>query len=500
MNIDFSERIYAGWAGKCLGGAIGMAFEGVPYRPRLTREAIHVMDVPNDDLELQLVWLLGLERHGAALSWQHLADFWTKDILHGCDEYSVGIYNMNHGIMPPESGKSGNYFRDGMGAAIRSEIWAMAFAGRPDAAAHFAMLDASVDHWGDGVHAEIFMATLECRVLGGETLEAAIGKGVAELPAGCRLRQALEYVTSLYRQGEERQCAADKIRNRLYHFNFTDCVMNLSFIVYALLWGKGDFIETVLAAINCGRDTDCTAASCGAVIAMAYGREAIPADMLARMSDTLILSPNIEAISGVPGRLSELVERTLAVQKKLSSQLPAELYPPYQPAAVKDVPPPCRSTWLLLENLPADEVGKIEEEILRQGGCPDSLKERRVTFQGFQSDVTAYAKDAGVLDLFAFLEVNAPEETARQAVISATADVGMTLWVDGLRVLNHHSRQISIPSFHRAEGGAAFAMPLHHGERKLFHLRLYSCLPPMVFTVMFGNLFNDHLDGFDFSI
>lgn len=500
MKIDFAERVYAGWAGKCLGGAIGMAYEGVPYRPQLSRDSIHVMEVPNDDLELQMVWLLGLERHGLTLSHEHFADFWTEEIQHGCDEYSVAIYNMNHGIMPPESGRTGNYFRDGMGAAIRSEIWAMAFAGRPDAAAHFAMLDASVDHWGDGVWAEIFMAVLECHVLGGETPEQAIFSAMKQLPHDCRLKRALDSVITLYRQGADRQSACDQIRNEWYHFNFTDCVMNLAFIVYALLWGNGDFIETVLAAIHCGRDTDCTAASCGAIIAMAYGRKGIPAELLEKLGDTLILSPYIKAISGVPESISELVERTLAVQKKLSASLTPATYPAYQPSAVKELQHPYHSTWLLLENLPSTEADQLEAEILAGGKCPERLQDKRMTFHGFQGDLTPFAGKAGTLDLFAFLEVSAPEETVGQAVLSATADVGMTLWVDGRRVMNHHSRQISIPSFHRAEGGAAFAMPLTSGARKLFHLRFYSCLPPMVFTVMFGNLYNDHLDGFDFSI
>ena len=54
MSLDLRERISGCWAGKCLGGAIGMPFEGVPYRPNLTPESIRLrQDVPNDDLEMQ---------------------------------------------------------------------------------------------------------------------------------------------------------------------------------------------------------------------------------------------------------------------------------------------------------------------------------------------------------------------------------------------------------------------------------------------------------------
>lgn len=64
---DYKDRVYGCWTGKCLGGAIGMAYEGVPYQPQLTEEDIVVQDVPNDDLELQLVWLMGLRKYGLSL-------------------------------------------------------------------------------------------------------------------------------------------------------------------------------------------------------------------------------------------------------------------------------------------------------------------------------------------------------------------------------------------------------------------------------------------------
>jgi hypothetical protein len=40
------------------------------------------------------------------------------------DEYGVCIRNIKRGIMPPLSGSVDNFFTRGMGAAIRSELWA----------------------------------------------------------------------------------------------------------------------------------------------------------------------------------------------------------------------------------------------------------------------------------------------------------------------------------------------------------------------------------------
>ena len=97
----FADKVRAGWFGKCLAGAVGMPFEGVPFALDLKPEEIRLANVPNDDLELQLVWMEALERHGAALTCQDMGDLWKKRIHHGCDEYSIAIYNLAHGLTPP---------------------------------------------------------------------------------------------------------------------------------------------------------------------------------------------------------------------------------------------------------------------------------------------------------------------------------------------------------------------------------------------------------------
>ena len=90
------DKIYGCWFGKCLGGAVGMPYEGVPYTVNMTEESIHLSDVPNDDLELQLVWLETLRTHGISLRCADLGEIWKKRIPCGCDEYSIALYNWKY--------------------------------------------------------------------------------------------------------------------------------------------------------------------------------------------------------------------------------------------------------------------------------------------------------------------------------------------------------------------------------------------------------------------
>jgi len=499
LDNIYRDRVMGCWAGKCLAGAIGMPFEGVPYQPNLRPETIYVQDVPNDDLELQLVWLIAMEQHGLNLSEEHLAEFWLNDIKHGCDEYSMAIRNISRGIIPPESGCEDNFFVDGMGAAIRSEVWAAIFPTRPDAAAHFAAMDAVADHWGDGVWSEVFLATAESRLFVDDDIKAALLFALETIPSSTRLQPAIRMVMDLHDQGCGEAAAKSIIMQKVYHHDFTDCVMNLSILTYALLWGDCDFVKTVLLAVNCGRDTDCTAATCGAFLGLARGSKVIPEDLMSKLSSTLTLGDLIAKIDGMPKTLQELVDRTIALHERLKDDLPEDLYPAYQPF-VQDKPAAYdRARWLVLDETEHDIVA-IKEKLLRDGVCPDELKQHIITTDGLTFELQKHVHDFNTLSLFSFLEVGNTDTAKEDVVLSITADVGLTLWFDNQRLINHHSRLLAIPSFHRAEGGAAFNYPLQKGDSKLVHIKLYACVPPLKCTLMFGNLFNDHLEGFNLDI
>src|SRR5512137_771087 len=66
-EADFLDRVTACWLGKNIGGTLGMPFEGkqqvqdVSFYTNLKPGE----PAPNDDLDLQLLWLKAMEEHGA---------------------------------------------------------------------------------------------------------------------------------------------------------------------------------------------------------------------------------------------------------------------------------------------------------------------------------------------------------------------------------------------------------------------------------------------------
>ena len=164
---DYLDRVHGGWLGKCAAGTIGAPCEGrkeafeFAFDPRSIERML-----PNDDLDLQVLWLDVLERKGLALTTADLAEAFFSKCPYSPGEYGVFKRNYARGIMPPYSGTYNNrYYRNGMGCPIRSEIWACICPGDPGLAASYAERDGIMDHGRDSVDAEKFLAAMEAEAV-----------------------------------------------------------------------------------------------------------------------------------------------------------------------------------------------------------------------------------------------------------------------------------------------------------------------------------------------
>lgn len=98
---DYFNRVYGGWLGKCLGGAAGAPVEGIkkllPYKDY--KEMIR-LDLPNDNLDLQLLWFEVMEEKGLSVTSKDLADAWEKHCWYPFNEYGIFLKNYERGIFP----------------------------------------------------------------------------------------------------------------------------------------------------------------------------------------------------------------------------------------------------------------------------------------------------------------------------------------------------------------------------------------------------------------
>ena len=142
LNFErYKDKVYACWIGKNIGGTMGTPYEGRREMQDIQGFATEKNVVlPNDDLDLQLVWLHAVENIGPyGLDAAKLGEFWLSFIGPCWNEYGIGKVNMRRGLPAPLSGDYENSWKHSNGAWIRTEIWASLAPACPDIAAKYAI-------------------------------------------------------------------------------------------------------------------------------------------------------------------------------------------------------------------------------------------------------------------------------------------------------------------------------------------------------------------------
>lgn len=293
INKDrWFDKVYGCWVGKNIGGTIGGPFEG-------SREVVEIdgfttpkgSALPNDDLDLQLVWLKAVQEKGPmGITANALADYWQTYISPHWGEYGVAHGNLTMGLLPPLSGEFDNDdWKNSNGAWIRSEIWACLAPGIPSIAVKYAIMDAMVDHGlSEGTYAEMFVAALESIAFFEEDFRVLVEKALSYIPDNCRVAKSVKMVLSEYDNGTALKDLRQKLIDDSADLGMFQAPANIGFVVAGLIYGEGDFKKSILSAVYCGDDTDCTAATVGAIFGIIYGESNIPADWKEYIGDRIV--------------------------------------------------------------------------------------------------------------------------------------------------------------------------------------------------------------------
>ena len=324
INLErFRDQVLGCWTGKNIGGTLGAPFEGCRETHNVS---FYVQNLsgepePNDDLDLQLIWLLAVEEQGLwHLNERILGEYWMNYIVAPWNEYGIGKTNIANGLMPPLSGACNNeQWKFSNGAWIRSEIWACLFPGSPDEAVHFAWQDACVDHCGEGIYAELFTAALESAAFVVSDLRELIAIGLSKIPATCRIARAVRLAITEFDRGSDWRDARESLVKDSADLGWFQAPANLGFTVLGLLYGNGDFGETICIAANCGDDTDCTAATTGAILGIILGRSGLPEKWTKPIGETIKTKAIDPFNANAPGTLEALTGRVIR-QAKLAAQ------------------------------------------------------------------------------------------------------------------------------------------------------------------------------------
>lgn len=343
MKLSFEtyrDKVMGCWAGKNIGGVLGAPFE---CTRAIANVDFYTQDLtmgppPNDDLDLQIVWLAAVERYGRNVNASILGDYWLSYVIPNWVEYGTGKANLRAGLVPPMSGAVDNPYKDSCGCYIRSEIWACLAPGNPELAARYAYEDAIVDHADDGMYGEIFFAALQSAAFVESDMHTLIEIGLSYIPEDCAVTRAVRTAMECKKQNLPFKEARVRTHNAApgtfgiqgvtlseiptkdnegmeTGASGFDAPENVAFTILGWLYGEGDFGKSLIAANNCGEDTDCTCATLGATMGIILGASGLPEKWTKPLDDKIATMCIDKTSRGVwvPDTVTQLTDRVLRV-------------------------------------------------------------------------------------------------------------------------------------------------------------------------------------------
>lgn len=291
LNInELRDKIYGCWTGKNIGGTLGGPYE-------LSRDVLDVKGyttptgepMPNDDLDLQLVWLRAMQEKGVrGVNAAVLGEYWLDYIPPHWNEYGVNKANQRAGLVPPLCGEYRNDWKHSNGAWIRTEIWACTAPGCPDIAIKYAYEDACVDHGsGEGTYAALFIAAIQSAAFLISDRDELIRIGLSKIPADCRTARSVNIVLDAYANGKTWLEARELVVKDSEDLGWFQSPANVAFTIIGWMYGEGDFGKSLITAVNCSDDTDCTAATLGAILGIIHGRSGLPKEWMEPIGDRI---------------------------------------------------------------------------------------------------------------------------------------------------------------------------------------------------------------------
>ncbi|MFC1675886.1 ADP-ribosylglycohydrolase family protein [Planctomycetota bacterium] len=299
---QLTDKMHGFWLGQLLGNMVGRATEGdfsssaypqgdpCSFRPWVIRLEGENWDA-DDDTDIEYIALHTLETDGFDCNSREIADQWREHIT------TSGIYIANRqawylmgdGYLPPETGsRSYNEHWYSIDSQITTELFGAISPGLPQAAIDFAGKFAGISNEGFPTHAAQFYAAMYADAFFEPNVVTLVTWGLNAIPTTSRTYQVISDVLGWYLEdANDGQLNWRASRQKLYdyyqgtnsfgrYYNWIESTVNTGATVLSILYGQGNFADTVQIGVLAGWDCDCNPATAGALIGIIDGNSVLP--------------------------------------------------------------------------------------------------------------------------------------------------------------------------------------------------------------------------------
>ncbi|NDE71440.1 MAG: crystallin J1, partial [Actinobacteria bacterium] len=280
MTVSKLSRAKGAMAGLAVGDALGRPVEGLSAEEiRKNYGSINdfLSQTPggSDDTEYAILTGRALVKYGSEISAEDFAREWLENVCYQSEEFlgagfseSSAIANLKAGLLPPQSGIHIHSWSDGL--AMRVAPIGIVGNGDIEKTRRIAIADGQVSHAGEGIHSGVAIAVAISAAMSSKDYRESFDLAHQSIPVDSWTYRNIADVKNIVLENmdQEVHVIADKLLSKIatHDYSFADLAPEAAALALsALLYGKGDFVQTLLFAVNLGRDADTIAAMAGAM-------------------------------------------------------------------------------------------------------------------------------------------------------------------------------------------------------------------------------------------
>jgi hypothetical protein len=287
LSVEVVEdKIRGGLLGQILGNLNGLPHE-MKYLHEPGKVEEYIPSLPkgahtDDDTDIEWVYLIEMQGSGEIfIPYKRIAELWRENMnrkVACANGYARRM--MDLGLVPPLTGREAlnPWSEFNISGQFLCEAFGLMAPAMPQTAAKIGVHYTHVAIDGEPTQTtQLFTAMTTAFVE--SKIDKILDAGLRAIDRKSKIRRVVQDVQGWYKQNPHdwkrtRELLRDKyskhkgdIRDR------NGYELNTASIIGALLYGKGDFIETILLAFNFGWDADCNAATAGTVVGVIKGRK-----------------------------------------------------------------------------------------------------------------------------------------------------------------------------------------------------------------------------------
>jgi hypothetical protein len=240
----------------------------------------------DDDTDIEHVMLHGLEKYGLKLTYEQVASLRMTHINRFIWAANANVNRLlKEGHIPPATGsKSLNNFWYGFTSQLINEIWGVVYPGMLSEAAKWSEWGVKVTNDDWATHPTIFYGVMYSAAFFEKDVRKLIEIRMQALPADSPFLRGIKDVLQWEAANPDWRACRKLIHDKYFHeingfkipYPIMGSTVNALNAVMALLYGKGDFVQTVGIAVTTGYDCDNQAATLGGLLGVIHGGSKIP--------------------------------------------------------------------------------------------------------------------------------------------------------------------------------------------------------------------------------